>query len=128
MQILPCAICRMLGQEVQYQPPGAELLSTLAAESRDMKASWKIRNGPETFLVHRYTGLTQPHCPAAQQGVGYPGKWGAQADDEYHFKRRPGDRGKYFQAADDIEKGGRNLQYNNFDKTSLILMCTSPLK
>ena len=88
-----------------YQEPKIGMASELAHESRTIKARWGVKNGPDTFLVHRHYGAKGgPHEPQIP-GVEYPGKWGAQVDDGYKFKKRPGPR-KYFQDAGDRMGGG----------------------
>lgn len=80
-------------------------MSALTAESRAIKAEWKIKNGPDTFLVHRHPGAPGGPVDAPIPGIEYPGKWGEQVDDSYRFKRRPGGH-IYFQGADDVDGGG----------------------
>ena len=92
-------------QEAVYREPETGLVSELTQETRTLKAQWNVRNGPETFLVHRHYGAKGgPHEPSIP-GVEYPGKWGSQVDDVYKLKKRPGPR-KYFQNAADRMAGG----------------------
>ncbi len=88
-----------------YKEPDIGVASQLAHESRTIKAKWDVKNGPETFLVHRHYGAAAGPPEARTPGVEYPGKWGAQVDDGYRFKKRPGPQ-KYFQNASDHMGGG----------------------
>jgi hypothetical protein len=92
-------------QEDDYQEPKSELLSKWTAETRGVKAKWQIKNGPDTFTVHRHPGAPGGPVDGPIPGVEYPGKWGRQVDDTYRFKKRPGGL-QYFQGAHDVDGGG----------------------
>ena len=112
-------VCRGHDQEVVYQGPPADLVSALAKETREIKAGWQIQNGPETFLVHRHPGAPGGPKDVPIPGVGYPGKWGAQVDDEYRFKKRRGDQ-KYFQNANDPDAKGERLGFHGARRLSTV--------